>query len=310
MRLAFAGTPPFAARALEALSAAGHEIVLVLSQPDRPAGRGLKPMESAVARTAKALGLDVAKPASLKLPESRERISAAAPDLLIVAAYGLLLPEQVLTIPRGGCLNIHASLLPRWRGAAPVQRAILAGDAETGICIMLMEAGLDTGPVLLERRMPILERDNAATLTERLGNLGAQAIVEVVENLDRLTPHPQPKSGVTYAAKVSKSEARMDWQAPAVDLDRQVRAFNPFPGAETSLGREPLKIWESTPVAGDGRPGTVIRHEEGCPVVACGKGGLALTVIQRPGSRRMAAAEFMHARPLSVGMLLGDNDPH
>lgn len=309
MRLAFAGTPPFAARALQSLSAAGHEIALVLTQPDRPAGRGLRPTESAVAQTAAVLGLDVAKPATLRQPESQALIAAAAPELLIVAAYGLLLPESVLAIPRRGCLNIHASLLPRWRGAAPIQRAILAGDAETGICIMVMEAGLDTGPVLLERRLPILEGDNAGTLTDKLGSLGAEAIVDAVANLDGLAARPQPESGVTYAAKISKSEARMDWRATAAALDRQVRAFNPFPGAESRLGKEALKVWESRPVSGDGPPGTVIRHEQGCPVVACGTGALALTVVQRPGSRRMMAAEFMKARPLPVGTRLAETDP-
>lgn len=307
MRLAFAGTPPFAARALEALSAAGHEIVLVLTQPDRPAGRGLRPAESAVAQTARALGLAIAKPASLKKPESHSLIVAAAPELMIVAAYGLLLPEAILAIPRKGCLNIHASLLPRWRGAAPIQRAILAGDAETGICIMVMEAGLDTGPVLLERRLPILDCDNAGTLTEKLSSLGAEAIVAALANLDSFHPHPQPGSGVTYAAKISKSEARLNWHGAAAGLDRQVRAFNPFPGAETRLGSEPLKVWESRPVPGEGLPGTVIRHDHGCPVVACATEALALTVIQRPGSRRMAAAEFMKARPLPVGTVLAES---
>jgi methionyl-tRNA formyltransferase len=304
LRLAFAGTPPFAARALEALSAAGHEIALVLTQPDRPAGRGLKPTQSAVAQAAQALGLAIAKPVSLKKPESCALIAAAAPDLLIVAAYGLLLPASVLTVPPRGCLNIHASLLPRWRGAAPIQRAILAGDAETGICIMEMEAGLDTGPVLLERRLPILDCDTTGTLTERLTGLGAEAIVAAVANLDGLRARPQPDTGVTYAAKIGKSEARMDWRGNAVALDRQVRAFNPFPGAETHFGGEPLKIWESRPCAGVGMPGTVIRHEEGCPVIACGTDALALTVMQRPGSRKMAAAEFMKGRPVPVGALL------
>ncbi len=304
MRLAFAGTPPFAARALEALSAAGHEIALVLTQPDRPAGRGLKPTPSAVAQAAQALGLAIAKPASLKQPESLALIAAVAPDLLIVAAYGLLLPAPVLAAPRRGCLNIHASLLPRWRGAAPIQRAILAGDAETGICIMVMEAGLDTGPVLLERRLPILDRDTTGTLTEKLTGLGAEAIVAAVANLDSLRARPQADTGVTYAAKIGKSEARMDWQGNAVALDRQVRAFNPFPGAETRLGGEPLKVWESRPCAGVGMPGTVIRHEEGCPVIACGTDALALTVMQRPGSRKMAAGEFMKGRPVPVGALL------
>jgi methionyl-tRNA formyltransferase len=228
---------------------------------------------------------------------------------MVVAAYGLLLPESVLTIPPKGCVNIHASLLPRWRGAAPIQRAILAGDGETGVAIMLMEAGLDTGPVLLERRVPILDRDNAGTLTDKLARLGAEAIVDALSNLDNLEPHPQPVTGVTYAAKISKSEARLDWGADALALDRQVRAFNPFPGAETRLGEELLKVWESVPVSGNGLPGTVIRYVGGCPVVACGTQALVLTTIQRPGGRRMPAAEFLKARPVPIGTVLDQARP-
>ncbi len=305
MRLVFAGTPPFAARALSALHEAGHDIALVLSQPDRPSGRGLKTRPSAVAELAAGLGLAIAKPVSLKLPESRAPIEAANAELMVVAAYGLILPKSVLAIPRLGCLNIHASLLPRWRGAAPIQRAIQAGDAETGVAIMVMEAGLDTGPVLLERRVVIGSTDTAATLTDTLAGLGAVAIVEALARLPTLAPRPQDPGGVTYAAKIEKSEGALDWRLDAAALDRQVRAFDPFPGAETSLGGEPLKVWQVRPVDGTGEPGTVIRQQDGCPVVACGEGALALTVMQRPGSRRLPAAEFLKGRPMPPGTRLG-----
>lgn len=305
MRLTFAGTPPFAARALGALHEAGHEIALVLTQPDRPAGRGLKPRPSAVAELAGRLGLAVEKPATLRSPEAVAIIEASKPEVMVVAAYGLILPKSVLAIPRHGCLNIHASLLPRWRGAAPVQRAILAGDAETGVGIMAMEAGLDTGPVLLERKLVIERTDTAGSLTERLAQVGAQAIVEAIARLDSLTPRPQDGEGVTYAAKIEKSEAPLDWRLDAATLDRRVRAFDPFPGAETTLGGETLKVWQARPTAGQGEPGTVIGTLDGCPVVACGIGGLVLTVLQRPGSRRMPAPDFVKSRPIPLGMRLG-----
>ena len=305
MRLVFAGTPPFAARALQALHAAGHDIALVITQPDRPAGRGLNPKASAVAELAGALDLAVAKPASLKALEAQEKIAAVKPDVMVVAAYGLILPEPVLAIPRRGCLNIHASLLPRWRGAAPIQRAIQAGDAETGVAIMVMEAGLDTGPVLLELRVPIMATETAGTLTEKLAGFGAEAIVEALDRLGKVTPRPQDAAGVTYAAKIDKLEAPLDWRHEAVALDRQIRAFNPFPGAETTLDGEPLKVWESHPVEVSGAPGTVIGLDLGRPVVACGLGALVLTVMQRPGSRRMPAVEFLKGRPMPVGTRLG-----
>jgi methionyl-tRNA formyltransferase len=306
LRLAFAGTPPFAARALTALHAAGHEISLVLTQPDRPAGRGLRPKPSAVAELASALGLTIAKPESLKSPEAHALIGETAPEVMVVAAYGLILPKSVLAIPSKGCLNIHASLLPRWRGAAPIQRAILAGDAETGVAIMRMEPGLDTGPVLLERRLPILPTDTAGTLTEKLADEGGHAIVEALRRLDVLVPRPQPVEGVTYAAKIDKSEAAIDWRLDATQLDRRIRAFNPFPGAETSVDGEPLKIWEAQPVEATGVPGTVVALDGGRPVVACGRGGLVLTIMQRPGSRRMESSEFLKGRPLPAGTRLGE----
>ncbi|APV49136.1 methionyl-tRNA formyltransferase [Betaproteobacteria bacterium GR16-43] len=305
MRVLFAGTPPFAVAALEALLGAGHQVPLVLSQPDRPAGRGLRLTASAVSQAAATHGLPVYKPASLKPPESHDPIRAAAADVMVVAAYGLLLPQAVLDLPARGCLNIHASILPRWRGAAPIQRALMAGDAETGVCIMQMEAGLDTGPVLLEKRIPIALRDTAGDLTQRLASVGAAAIVEALANLDRLEPRPQPAEGVTYAAKVLKAHARVDWSRAAADIDRQVRAFNPVPGAETTWEGQALKIWEATPLPGNGTPGKVLSAGPEGITVACGEGLLRLQALQRSGSQRLAAADFLRGNRLEAGSQLG-----
>jgi methionyl-tRNA formyltransferase len=299
VRVIFAGTPPFAAQALEAIARAGHSIPLVLTQPDRPAGRGMRLTASAVANTADTLGLTVRKPASLRDPEAQALVRDAAADVMVVAAYGLLLPPAVLAIPRHGCLNIHASLLPRWRGAAPIQRAILAGDTTTGITIMQMDAGLDTGPMLLEKAMAIDPRDTTGSLTERLARLGAQAIVEALDGLGGLVPRAQDDSKATYAAKVVKGEARLDWAATSESLDRRVRAFNPSPGAEARVGDETVKVWEAEPVAAErpAAPGTLVSsHAE--LRVACGSGALRILVLQRPGGRRMAAAEFLRGKPL------------
>ena len=305
MRVVFAGTPPFAAAALEALLAAGHEVALVLSQPDRPAGRGLQMAASAASQLAQARGIPVHKPASLKSPAAQEPIRRGNFDVMVVAAYGLILPQEVLDMPLRGCLNIHASLLPRWRGAAPIQRAILAGDAETGVGIMKMEAGLDTGPVLLERRTSIAPTDTAGSLTQRLAGLGAEAIVEALANLDRLTPRAQDGTLATYASKVGKSEARIDWVRPAAVIERQVRAFNPVPGAETVLAGHPLKVWEARAVDGEGPPGSVLDGKEGTVQVACGIGALELQTLQRGGSRRLPVAEFVRGTPLPAGSVLG-----
>ena len=305
MRVIFAGTPPFAAWALEALAAAGHDIALVLSQPDRPSGRGLKLTASAVVAAAKARGLALEQPASLKAGDIQERLREARADVMVVAAYGLLLPQAVLDIPARGCLNIHASLLPRWRGAAPVQRAILAGDAQTGVCVMRMDAGLDTGPVLLRESLAIGPRETAGTLVERLAILGAQAIVAALEGLDALDPVAQDEAGATYAAKIGKDDAQIDWTREAVHIDRQVRALNPAPAAETLLHGSPLKIWEARPVPGAGAPGTVIAHTDGCPVVACGRDALVLTIIQKAGAKRLPAAQFARGQPLDEGVRLG-----
>lgn len=265
----------------------------------------MRPRPSAVAQLAGTLGLPIEQPVTLMSPAILARLEAAGPQVMVVAAYGLILPKSVLAIPGRGCLNIHASLLPRWRGAAPVQRAILAGDAETGVTIMAMEPGLDTGPVLLSRRVPISARDTAGTLTDTLARAGAQAILEALERLDSWDPQPQDPASVTYAVKIDKSESVLDWGQPAATLDRKVRAFNPSPGARTTLEGESLKVWESLPVGGEGSPGTVISLSDGCPVVACGDGALVLTVVQRPGSRRMPVAEFLKGRLVLPGTRLG-----
>jgi methionyl-tRNA formyltransferase len=305
LRVVFAGTPPFAAAALEAILAAGHDVALVLSQPDRPAGRGLKLAASAVARLAAGRGLALHKPATLKSAEAQAPIRDAAPDVMVVAAYGLLLPPAVLAIPALGCLNIHASLLPRWRGAAPIQRALLAGDAETGVDIMRMEAGLDTGPVLLEKRISIGARETAGTLTDKLARLGAEAVVEALASLNSLSLRAQDSALATYASKVSKVEAQIDWSRAAAEIDRQVRAFNPAPGAETTLGGQALKIWEALPGEGSGAPGTVLEGAGGALRVACGGGALAITSLQRAGSRRLDAQEFLRGFPIPAGTVLG-----
>ena len=292
LRVVFAGTPPFAAQALAALAAAGHDIPLVLTQPDRPAGRGLRLAASAVAETAVRLGLRVEKPLTLKASEPVALLRDTAPDVMVVAAYGLLLPQAVLDVPRHGCLNIHASLLPRWRGAAPIQRAILAGDSTTGVCIMRMEAGLDTGPVLLRREWPIDPEVTAGELTEALASLGAQAIVDALADPAKLVAVAQDPSGATYAAKVQKAEARIDWGRPAIEIGRQVRAFNPFPGAEGTVLQAPLKIWRAQPTADSGTQGEIVAGAPGL-VVACGEGALRLLEVQRPGARRVAAEDFL-----------------
>ncbi len=305
MRLIFAGTPPFAAAALEALADAGHDIVCVLTQPDRPAGRGMKLTPSAVKAAAQARGLPVAQPASLKSPEAQAELAALQPDVMVVAAYGLILPQAVLDIPRRGCLNIHASLLPRWRGAAPIQRALLAGDVQTGITIMQMDAGLDTGAMLAKTVVPIRETDTAGSLHDALAAAGAQAIVAALSGLDGLTPERQDAALATYAAKLGKEEAQLDWTQPATTLARAVRAYNPVPGAWTLLDGAPLKIWAAEATAGAGLPGTVLRADAEGLVVAAGDGALALREIQPAGSKRMPAAAFLAGRPLAPGSRLG-----
>ena len=322
MRIIFAGTPPFAAAALEALADAGHDVALVLTQPDRPAGRGMKLTPSAVKQAALARGLPVYQPTSLKTPEAQAELAAVSADVMVVAAYGLILPQAVLDLPRFGCLNIHASLLPRWRGAAPIQRAILAGDTETGITLMQMDAGLDTGAMLAKTVVPIRDTDTAASLHDALATAGAKAIVDALAHVAALSPEAQDDAQATYAAKLGKEEAQLDWNRPAEALARAVRAYNPVPGAWTLLDGAPLKIWSAQPVAGAGalkdsdflradarersyEPGEVLHAAADGLVVACGSGALALQEIQPAGSKRMTAAAFLAGRPLAPGTRLG-----
>ena len=312
LRIAFAGTPEFSVPALDALQASGHSIVAVYTQPDRPAGRGRGLAASAVKQRAGALGLAVEQPARLNTADAQARLAAYVPDVMVVVAYGLILPQVVLDTPRLGCLNIHASLLPRWRGAAPIQRALLAGDAHTGITIMQMDAGLDTGPELLRFELEIGPRETAGQLQGRLATLGARAIVEAVAGRadGSLQPRAQPAQGVTYAAKLRKDEARIDWSRSAADLDRAVRAFNPWPVAETRLDGEQVRIWEAQPfgkwehsgfpVGNPGLsliPGTVL-DVPGRIVVATGGGALELLTLQLAGRKPVQARDVLNARDL------------
>jgi len=305
VRIIFAGTPPFAAAALDALEQAGHDIVLVLTQPDRPAGRGMKLTPSAVKQAAQARGLPVSQPLSLKTPGALAELRALDADIMVVAAYGQILPQAVLDLPRLGCLNIHASLLPRWRGAAPIQRAILAGDTETGITIMRMDAGLDTGAMLSTSVVPIGDRDTAARLHDILAAAGAQAIVAALAHYATLVPVAQDDAQATYAAKLTKAEAQLDWRRDAADLVRAVRAYNPAPGAWTLLDGEKLKIWKAQRCEGSGEPGEVIRAEGDHLIVACGNEALAINELQPAGSKRMTAAAFLAGRPLATGTRFG-----
>ena len=296
LRVIFMGTPDFSVAALDAIHA-DHDVICVYTQPPRPAGRGKHPRPTPVHQRAEALGLPVRHPLSLKSPEAQAEFAALQADVAVVVAYGLILPQPVLDAPRHGCLNIHASLLPRWRGAAPIQRAIMAGDTETGICIMQMEAGLDTGPVLLRDATPITEADTAAHLHDRLSQMGAQLIREALARIDSLQPAPQPETGVTYAAKIDKAEARVDWTRPAEEIARQIQGLSPFPGAwcETPFGR--LKLLDARAVAGQGRPGEVLADL----TVACGDGAVTLIRVQREGKRAMSAEELLRGTSDLVG---------
>jgi methionyl-tRNA formyltransferase len=300
MRVIFAGTPEFAAHALRAIIAAGHVVPLVLTQPDRPAGRGMALQPSPVKRLAEANGIDVFQPPTLKDVAAQERIAAVGADVMVVAAYGLIVPQAVLDMPRHGCINIHASLLPRWRGAAPIQRALLAGDHETGVSIMQLEAGLDTGPVLLRAICPIGAADNAATLHDRLAEHGAHLIVEALSKLP-LPAEPQPAAGVTYAHKIEKTEALIDWSKDAQELDRHIRAFNPFPGAQARFGGQTVKLWQAVPVAGGGERGRILSVDRNHIVVACGSGALAISELQKAGGKRLPVREFLAGHPLKAG---------
>lgn len=300
MRLLFAGTPAFAAPALQAILAAGHHVALVLTQPDRPSGRGLALRASPVKAVAEANGIPVFQPHTLRSESVCARLQAVSADVFVVAAYGLILPQAVLDLPRFGCLNIHASLLPRWRGAAPIQRAILAGDSETGVSIMQMDAGLDTGPVLRSARLAIADDDTASTLHDRLAALGARLIVETLADWPQ-TPVAQSAEGVSYATKIDKSEAALDWRLSAARLARQIRAFNPFPGASCDLAGMPVKVWRAEIVADNGPAGRVLRVDRDGIVVACGDGALRLVELQKAGGKRLPSAQFVAGTRLRAG---------
>ncbi len=298
MRVIFMGTPDFSVPVLDALVEAGHEIAAVYCQPPRPAGRGQKERPTPVHARAVELGLEVRHPTSLKSAEEQAAFAALEADIAVVVAYGLILPQAVLDAPRKGCLNIHASLLPRWRGAAPIHRAILSGDAETGVCIMQMEAGLDTGPVLLRAATPIGPAETTGELHDRLSALGARTIVEALDRLDTLTPEPQPEAGVTYAAKIDKAEAAIDWSRPAPELIRQINGLSPFPGAWVTWNGERLKLLAARTASGQGTPGTVL---DDALTIACGTEALQLTRLQRAGKAAQAAAEFLRGNALGKG---------
>ena len=298
LRVVFAGTPEFSVPCLEACRASGADVVAVYTQPDRPAGRGRKLTPSPVKQAALAAGIPVEQPESLKSEEARATLAPYAPDLMVVVAYGLILPRKVLAIPRLGCWNVHASLLPRWRGAAPIQRAILAGDAESGVDLMQMEAGLDTGPVLLERRTPISGDDTGGTLHDRLAALGADVLAEGLSRVmagETLAPRAQPDEGVTYAHKLDKAEARLDFTRPAIELERQVRAFDPWPVAEGEVNGETLRIWAACAIEGSGAPGSVLGMSREGIDMACGEGVLRVTALQRAGGKRITAADYFNA---------------
>jgi methionyl-tRNA formyltransferase len=313
MKIIFAGTPEFAATALAALHAAGFEIPLVLTQPDRPAGRGMQLQASAVKQFAQAHGIAVAQPVSLRLDGKHPDVAAEAHallrttphDVMVVAAYGLILPQSVLDIPPRGCINIHASLLPRWRGAAPIHRAIEAGDSETGITIMQMDAGLDTGPMLSMQSLPIAAQDTTASLHDRLAALGGTMIVDTLRRLEQgpLPATPQPQDGVSYAAKIAKEEAALDFTQTAEHLARKIRAFNPFPGAAARFDGTAVKFWCAEPVAaGAWQPGQVIAaNAQDGVVVACAEGALRISELQKPGGKRLPSAEFLKGFPLEGG---------
>ena len=305
MRIIFAGTPVFAATALDALLNADHEIVLVLTQPDRPAGRGMKTAASAVKLFAQQQDLALLQPLTLKSAEIQTQLLVLAADVMIVAAYGLILPETVLKIPRLGCLNIHASLLPRWRGAAPIQRAILAGDHETGITIMQMDAGLDTGAILLKRSIAITPDDTTQSLHDKLGLLGAQSVVEALVLLQqgKLVSTVQDETLACYAAKIKKTEAEIDWQQSAEQIDRVVRTFNPNPGAYTYFRDIILKIWQAKVVAGRaaGKPGEIISVDREGITVACGSNMLQVEIVQKPGGKKLSSTDFLTGNNLQPG---------
>ena len=305
-RIVFAGTPHFAVPCLQAALRSGHEVVGVYTQPDRPAGRGRELVPSAIKVLAQQCNVPVFQPGDFKSPEARAQLAALKPDLMIVVAYGMILPRSVLRIPRLGCWNVHASLLPRWRGAAPIQRALLAGDTRTGVCLMKMEAGLDTGPVMISLETPIAPDDTTGTLHNRLATLGAQLVEDALKLLRvGLSPAAQPQAadGVTYARKMEKAEARLDLAQPAVELERAVRAFYPWPVAELQLEGERLRVHQAEVVADApaAAPGTLLEADRRGILLATGAGGLRLIRVQREGGRPVGAADYLNARPLVVG---------
>ncbi len=299
MRIIFMGTPDFSVPVLDALVSAGHEVVAVYCQPPRPAGRGKKDRPSPVQQRAEALGLDVRHPVSLKGAAEQADFAALGADVAVVVAYGLILPQAILDMPKAGCLNIHASLLPRWRGAAPIHRAIMAGDSHTGVCIMQMEAGLDTGPVLLCEATPIGPEETTGQLHDRLSQMGARLVVQALDDLNALSPDPQPDVGVTYAAKIDKAEARVDWSRSAAEVSRLIRGLSPFPGAWCDVAGERVKLLGARAVDGAGVPGQVL----GGFTIACGDGAVEVTRAQRAGKKAMSADEIL--KGLTLGPRIG-----
>ena len=300
LSVVFAGTPEFSVPALEALVASRHRVVAVYTQPDRPAGRGQQLTMSAVKQAALRHGLTVEQPATLREASAVDHLQSYRPDVMFVVAYGLILPASVLSVPAMGCINIHASLLPRWRGAAPIHRALLAGDSQTGVTIMQMDAGLDTGPMLLEKTTAIARTDTTGSLHDRLAQMGAEAVIDALDGMiaGSLSPRPQPAEGATYAAKIRKEEALIDWSKPALELEHQVRAFNPWPVAQTSLHRQQLRIWEAAATAdrSDATPGTVVQADSNGIRVATGEGMLVLSRVQLAGRKAVSAAEFLNGQ--------------
>jgi methionyl-tRNA formyltransferase len=299
----FAGTPEFAARCLEALLASPHQVVGAMTQPDRPAGRGLALAPSPVKKLAEAQGIRVSQPINLREAPAQAELKGFGADVIVVAAYGLILPRPVLELPPQGAINIHASLLPRWRGANPIQRALLAGDRETGVSIMKMDTGLDTGPVLMQEKIPIQEDDTLGTLHDRLAELGAKLVVQALDALETavVKATPQPVEGATYAAKLDRREARVDWRKTTLAVNRQVRALNPSPGADARVRGVELKIWRCAPATGRGNPGEVLSVGKEGLCVACAEGALLITELQRSGGKRLPVAEFLRGFPLDVG---------
>ena len=301
LRIVFMGTPAFAAVALKALVDAGHEVIAVYSQPPRPKGRGMETQKSPVHMLAEEQGIAVRTPTSLRNAEEAAVFASLQADVAVVAAYGLILPKAVLAAPRHGCLNIHASLLPRWRGAAPIQRAIMAGDSSTGVTIMQMEEGLDTGPMLLKEELAIGADLNAGALHDALAEIGARLIVQALDEMPNLKPVPQPADGVTYAAKITKEECRIDWRRRAIDIDRHIRGLSPAPGAFTEIGGERLTILAADPAPGSGAPGTTIDDRL---LIACGEGALRPTLVKRAGKRAMSAEEMLRGFTVPKGTQL------